>query len=211
MAQIRHRTLSLPSGLTRGLCLLNDDPYRPSRHALSAGEFEPSYGSILAAVGSLHKVAASSYFLVFFLFFQPFCRLRLAMVLFDVRFFLSGVIIRGFVPDFQFGQRSVLNARSDLQPTRLALVQPGSAAERLYALKFCLSAELVSILSIFAVHAVPASKWVSLFHSLNRTTASLRAKAVRAFFAPNRLTSPNPQLLRAERLLTVVKRQLAAS
>ena len=46
--------------------------------------------------------------------------------------FGSGIIIRGFLPDFQFGQRSVLNARLNLQPTRLALALAGSASEGLH-------------------------------------------------------------------------------
>src|ERR1700722_18669468 len=55
-----------------------------------------------------------------------------------------------------------------------------------------------------------ASKWLSCFQSRKSSTASLRATAVRARLAPQRLTIFNPQFLRAEAPVTVVSRQLAA-
>jgi hypothetical protein len=45
-----HRTL---------LRLLNDDPYRPASRALSADEFEPSYGLILTSFGITLGVATT--------------------------------------------------------------------------------------------------------------------------------------------------------
>ena len=55
------------------------------------------------------------------------------------------------------------------------------------------------------------SKWLSLFQSPRRRTASLRATAVRAFFGPILRASFSPQLFKADWDPTVVRRQLAAS
>ena len=112
----------------------------------------------------------------------------------------------GACRSFPCGRRSVLNAGSDLQPICLALNHPA----RLLTIDPSANASLAANRSV-TPYADWASKWLSCFQSRKSSTASLRATAVRARLAPQRLTIFNPQLLRAEAPVTVVSRQLAAS
>ena len=106
----------------------------------------------------------------------------------------------GACRSFPCGRRSVLNAGSDLQPICLALNHPA----RLLTIR-SFSQRTVYFLLPRSVtpYADWASKWLSCFQSRKSSTASLRATAVRARLAPQRLTIEAP--------VTVVSRQLAAS
>ena len=116
----------------------------------------------------------------------------------------------GACRSFPCGRRSVLNAGSDLQPICLALNHPA----RLLTISILQPTNGIFPLAAnrsVTPYADCASKWLSCFQSRKSSTASLRATAVRARLAPQRLTIFNPQLLRAEAPVTVVSRQLAAS
>ena len=153
----------------------------------------------LANLGSLHKAAASS---VSGSFSRPFFQACHGSLRRPVT---AGVSIRDFSLHLQRGGAVYKTQGVALQPSVTR------SAHRLGRLTDIGPSARNAVFSFLVAQTAIASKWLSCFQSRKRITASLRASAVRAFFAPIRFISFKPQLLRLERLPTVVSRQFAAS
>ena len=161
--------------------------------------------------GSLHEGAASSSFFGFLPSHRSCC-LQAHHGSLRRPASMSSVIILGSAC-LPRGRHIVLSAVRLKPATNVSRARPSSPAAgsnpRGQTVSCCYDRLSSALFSQAPTSA--GSKWLSFFQIPSRTTASLRATAVRAFFGPILRASFKPQLFKGDFDLTVVSRQLAAS